>query len=86
LVKTKGGAFGNTNQLSPNRPEIVDVSDYNLLDSGYEKRLDEARTTTLTVSDVGLNGSVPTAILGVVSKPLQYPTTDKGVAISPAIV
>ena len=90
LVKTKQfiALTTETNQLSPNRPEIVDVSDYNLLDSGYEKRLSEARTTTLTVSDVGFPGNIPTSATydGVITKALQYPTTDRGVAITPAIV
>jgi hypothetical protein len=83
------------NQLSPNRFDVpVNVSDFNPYTPGAERNLNEARTTAslnvapLTVNDVGFSGSIPASPsgTGTITKPLQYPTTHNGGAISPGII
>jgi hypothetical protein len=95
LVKTTA-MTGSTpvNQILGTRPVTVNVSDYNPYTAGLERNLNETRTTAtvnaapLGINDIGLSSAVPAATggLGIVTKPLQYPTTYSGSAISPGIV
>ena len=88
------GSSNAFNQLSPNRPTTVNVSDFNPYTPGAERNLNEARTTAslnvapLTANDVGFSASVPASPsgTGTITKALQYPTTHNGNAISPGII
>jgi hypothetical protein len=96
LVTTQAMPYSSItfNQLSPNRPTTVNVSDFNPYTPGAERNLNEARTTAslnvapLTANDVGFSGFVPASPsgTGTITKPLQYPTTHNGSAISPGII
>lgn len=87
--KTTSSSAQIVNQLAPNLPTEVTVSDYNGLTAGYQRNLNEFRTLLGNV-DIGLTYNQPLTTLGTeasITKWVSYPTTNPtdGGAITPAI-